>query len=136
MRSRTYLFVGERPSAKAVRIGATWRNQRLAGRTLADALRAADLRPEEHRYTNLYRQPVRGAADAEDERRALARVRRAARTGAVVVGMGRIVCRVLERERIPHIQMWHPARRGAARKREVFQAHVADVLAAGREAAT
>jgi hypothetical protein len=47
----------------------------------------------------------------------------------VVVGLGKKVQAELRRLGVPHLEMRHPAGRGAGRKRAEYIAHVADVLA-------
>ncbi len=128
-----FLFVGERPSERAVRMGVTWGDGALAGATLFDALRNLGLDPSRQRYRNLYTSPVRGAAtDEEDEREAVGEIKRAQERGLTVVGMGRIVQRVLAREGIPHLQLRHPAARGRERPRARFHTHARDVLTQAR----
>ena len=121
-----YVFVGERPSARALATGATWQNGRLAACTLHAALRDLGLDPAEQRYLNLFPDdPARREPDA-------ARLRRLrgwlARTRPVVVGMGRLVQRELTRAGIAHLALTHPAARGAVRARARYRAHVAEVL--------
>lgn len=124
-----FLFVGERPSDRAVRMGVTWRDGALAGATLFDALRNLGLDPSQQSYRNLYNSPVRGAAtDREDEREAIGKIKRAQGCGLTIVGMGRIVQRVLTREGIPHLQLRHPAARGRDRLRARYHDHAHDVL--------
>jgi hypothetical protein len=124
-----YLFVGEWPSDRAVRMGVTWSDGALAGATLFDALRHLGLDPSRQRYLNLYTSPARGAAtDREDEREAVGEIRRSQERGLTVVGMGRIVQRVLTREVIPHLRLRHPAARGRERLRCRYHTHARDVL--------
>lgn len=126
---RLFLFVGERPSDRAVQMGVTWSDGALAGATLFDALRNLGLDPSQQSYRNLYTSPVRGAAtDREDEREAIGEIKRAQERGLTVVGMGRIVQRVLMREGIPHLQLRHPAARGRERLRARYHTHARDVL--------
>lgn len=126
---RLFLFVGERPSDRAVRMGVTWSDGALAGATLFDALRNLDVDPSQQSYRNLYTSPVRGAAtDREDEREAVGEIKRAQGRGLTIVGMGRIVQRVLMREGIPHLQLRHPAARGRDRLRARYHDHARDVL--------
>jgi hypothetical protein len=42
--------------------------------------------------------------------------------------MGRIVQGVLIHEKIPHLQLRHPAARGLGRRRDLFRAHAREVL--------
>jgi hypothetical protein len=61
-------------------------------------------------------------------------VRALAGEGVVVVAMGCKVQRALDRAGLVHRPLIHPATRGAIRTRAVYQAHVAAVLGAGRDA--
>lgn len=126
----TFLFVGERPSHKAVEIGATWQNGRLAAKQLHDALRMIGIDPDKHQYINLWTRPDAGEDDFADEVVALKKIRRAWHAGLVIVGMGAIVSRVLTKKNIPHLQLIHPAARGKIRKKERYTAHVGAVLSA------
>lgn len=124
-----FFFIGERPSHRAVKMCVKWEDGALAAATLFDALRCLGLDPHRQAYRNLYTSPVRGAAtDAADERRATTAVKRAAGRGVTIVGMGRIVQRVLTHERIPHLQLRHPAARGAGRLRSNYRRHVSQAL--------
>ncbi|MGH2356306.1 MAG: hypothetical protein ACRDJN_32270, partial [Chloroflexota bacterium] len=51
-----------------------------------------------------------------------------ARPRPVIVGMGRLVQRVLAAAGIPHRALIHPAARGAIRQTACYRAHVAAVL--------
>jgi hypothetical protein len=123
-----FLFVGERPSPKAARIGATWHNGRLSAKNLREAIQAAGLDPHEQVYLNLWPFAEPDASDAGYQAVALDSIRLYLAEGRTVVGMGEIVCRVLRQEGIPHRQLVHPAARGSIRKRERYQAHVRGVL--------
>ena len=123
------LFVGERPSKRAVQIGASWKNGKLAGKTLSEALRAAGLNSDQHRFLNLYRHPEPTASDPCREAAVCRAVVRFARGGFWIVALGRIVSRRLTLRGIAHLPMIHPAARGANRKRERYHAHVAQTLA-------
>ena len=124
-----FFFIGERPSNRAFEMDVTWRDGALVAATLFDALRNINLDPCRQHYKNLYTSPVRGAAtDAADERRAVKAARRAVRRGLMIVGMGRIVHRVLTREGILHLQLRHPAARGLGRRRDLFRTHTREVL--------
>lgn len=122
-----FLFVGERPSPRAEKIGATWQNGRLSGKTLREALQALHLDPDAHHYLNLY-QYARSREDAACEEAACREIARLAGEGYTVVGLGRLVSGRLHARRIPHLRMVHPAARGAIRKAERYRAHVADTL--------
>lgn len=123
-----FVFVGERPSKRAVEIGATWQNGKLAGHTLRRALEAAGIDPALQDYINLYSKPEPDICDYAAEHAALITIKRAQGAGCVIVGMGRIVCEVLTRASVPHLELVHPAARGKIRKRERYHQHVAAVL--------
>jgi uracil-DNA glycosylase len=126
---RLFLFVGERPSERALRMGVTWSDGALAGATLFDALRNLGLDTSQQCYRNLYTSPIRGATtDGEDEREAVSEIKQAQERGLTIVGMGHIVQRVLTRERIPHLQLRHPAARGRERLRARYHTHARAVL--------
>lgn len=113
--SPRFLFVGERPSSKALARGWTWRHGRLAAKTLFDALRSAGLDPQAQRYTNVFV----AAADVVCPL-AVRRIRGASRAGLVVVAMGEKAAAVLARREIPHLVIPHPAARGAVRAKAFY----------------
>jgi hypothetical protein len=118
------VFVGERRSRRAIRLGVRWEDGRLAGRTLHAALRAAGLDPEVQIYRNVYRDDAPRAIDPA----VLAELQALAAAGRLVVGMGRPAQAVLDRAGIPHLRLIHPAARGAIRAGAAYRAHVAAVL--------
>lgn len=122
------LFIGERQSVRAAEIGATWENGRMAAKQLHDALRALHINPTEQRYLNLWTTPGVGPTDEPVSVAALAEIMRAARDGYTIIGMGRLVSRVLADHGITHLLIVHPAARGAIRKKERYAAHLAGVL--------
>jgi hypothetical protein len=136
MHGMTYVFVGERPSARAERIGATWKNGRLAGKTLREALEAAGLDPDAQYYINLWPNAAPQVTDCAHEALVVELLRHHLAAGHQVVGMGCLVCRTLSQHGIPHHRLIHPAARGAIRARSVYQAHVRAVLMQGDYAAT
>lgn len=125
-----YLFVGERPSLQAAKIGATWQNGKLAAKQLHDALRAAGIDPAEQRYINLWNTPGVGPIAEPVDIKALATIREAVAEGYTVIGMGHLVCRALTEHKIGHLFLIHPAARGAIRKKERYSAHVSSTLEA------
>jgi hypothetical protein len=131
-RPRRFVFVGERRSRRAIRLGVRWEHGRLCARTLHAALRAIGLDPEKQEYVNLYSDAEPPALDEA----VLARLRALAAEGIEIVGLGRIVHRALQRVGVEHRQLIHPAARGAIRARGAYQAHVASVLGRAQEAAT
>src|SRR5262249_8324095 len=122
-----FLFVGERPSPRAEQIGATWQNGKLSGKTLREALLALNLDPAAHHYLNLYRHS-RPVEDILCEEAACLEILRLMEQGYIVVGWGGLVSERLYEQGIPHLRMIHPAARGAIRKKECYQAHVAAIL--------
>src|SRR5437762_1228194 len=86
----TFAFIGERPSMRAVQIGATWENGRLAGKTLRDTLASLGIDPDRQCYLNLYMAPRRSERDRRDEEEAITQIRRLQTDGYVIVGMGQI----------------------------------------------
>lgn len=117
-----YLFVGEKRSPTAIRMGVTWRDEHVCAKTLHEALRACGLVPERQSYTNLWTDE---GALREDW---LSYLDALAQAGCQIVGMGRRVQRELARHHIPHRALHHPAARGAIRRTERYQAHVAEIL--------
>ena len=110
------LFVGERRSQAALRMGVRWQDGRLAAKQLFDALRAAGVDPKRCEFVNWW------------ERGARQRVSEHTRRGGLVVAMGRRVQRALEKKGVAHLRIVHPAARGAIRKRERYSEHIRDVL--------
>ncbi|MBI4496628.1 MAG: hypothetical protein HY689_01855 [Chloroflexi bacterium] len=125
---RRYVFVGDRRSRRAIALGVQWEDGRLAARTLYDALRVLGLDPMQQIYLNVHRD---GEPLTVDEV-ALERIRALVAAGEIIVGLGQAVHRTLVREGIGHLQMIHPAARGAIRARRAYQNHVAAAL--GRRA--
>lgn len=122
---RRYLFIGERRSARAQRMGVTWHSGRLAAYTLFHALRAAGIPPQSQVFVNLYRD---GAGPTVIDPLIARTLPDFAHAGWTLVALGRNVDASLQRLNIPHIAIVHPAARGAIRKRERYQAHVANIL--------
>jgi len=122
------LFVGERQSQQAAKIGATWQNGRMAAKQLHDALRALNIDPSGQRYLNLWTTPGVGPIDEPVDIAARVEIGQAIRDGYTIVGMGQLVSRALTDLSVAHLLIVHPAARGAIRKKERYTAHVAGVL--------
>ena len=118
-----FLFVGERPSPTALAKGWRWKDGRLAGKQLFDALAACDIDPAAHRFDNLFMLTADVVCPL-----AVRRIRRAMRSGCRVVAMGKKVAGHMERMRIPFLPIPHPAARGLIRKKERYAAAVAEKL--------
>jgi hypothetical protein len=114
------LFVGERRSQTAVRMGVRWQDGRLAAKQLFDALRAAGIDPKRCEFVNWW------------ERGAHRRVSEHIRRGGLVVAMGRQVQRALEKKGVTYLGIVHPAARGSIRKKERYSEHIRDVLGEGK----
>lgn len=132
------LFVGEHRSQAALRLGVRWEDGRLAARTLHAALRSAGLDPAAQVYANLFADPApgNGAAPFVVAESVRAQLHAAAALGVPLVALGRRVEAALARDGLPHRALIHPAARGAIRRRDRYQAHVAAVLAAGERKIT
>lgn len=127
-----FLFVGERPSLQAAKIGATWENGGLAAKQLHDALRALNIDPAAQRYVNLWTEPGVGPTNEPVNGAALQAIEQAVAAGYTVIGMGQLVSRALTQHGITHLLLIHPAARGAIRKKERYAAHVGSVLGGAR----
>lgn len=103
------LFVGERRSKLAQRMGYTWKDGRLAGKQLFDALRLAGINPSQCKFTNIFE---RGGATTVHQ------------FEGIIVGMGRKVQRKLTKMNIQHKSIVHPAARGKIRRKEVYALHI------------
>jgi hypothetical protein len=110
----TYLFVGERRSNKARKMGVRWEDEALAAIPLFEALRACGIDPATCKFVNWF-EGGKGTAR---------------RHKGIVVGLGNKVQAALSAEGIEHIALVHPAARGTIRKRETYIAHVRARLAA------
>lgn len=114
-----YIFVGEKRSDTAIRMGVTWRDGRLAAKTLFEALREIGLEPEQQHYVNIYRDD--GSLDHET-------LGVLTDTKAQIVAMGRKAQGELTAAGVPFRALIHPAARGAIRMSPRYRAHVASVL--------
>jgi hypothetical protein len=114
---RHFVFVGEKPSERALKIGATWENGKLAGKTLKDALVALGFDPAEQMYLNLFNEDMSVNLGYSNIAFAMQFVE-----NWTVVAMGKRVDRELTALDIKHISIVHPAARGKIRKTEAYQA--------------
>lgn len=117
-----FVFVGEQRSPTAIRRGWTWKDGRLAAKTLHEALRAAGIEPARQVYVNLWSDGGELNLDVVAELLVLDRAR------LTLVALGRRVADNLARFGVSHVEMVHPAARGSIRRSERYQAHVASVL--------
>jgi hypothetical protein len=121
--SARYVFVGERRSNRAIAMGVTWENGRLAACTLHDALSAAGIEPSTQVYVNAWQDD--GAVNLDGIQ--LASVLQI--QGWVVVALGQKAQRHLTRIGLEHVALVHPAARGAIRLKSAYRQHVAEQLA-------
>ena len=112
------LYVGERRSPRAIQMGVTWKDRRLAGKQLFDAFDTLEIDPSKFEFTNVF--------EPEDF---LDHLEIATEKNIPIIGMGQKVQRVLSNMDIEHIPMIHPAARGSIRKKERYAEHVNEVLA-------
>lgn len=105
---KKYLFVGEKRSATAIRMGVTWKDKRLAASHLYKALTFIGIDWEDCDFMNVF----------EDD---IAKIRSHKGT---IIGMGRKVERELKKHNIEHEFIYHPATRGEVRNIEKYKAHV------------
>lgn len=106
------LFVGERRSPTAVRMGVTWEDGRLAAKQLFDAFDAIGFERWRAEFCNLF----------EDGGRA--QVISALLCGKPIVAMGQKVHDELTLWCILHHEIVHPAARGAIRNKRRYADHV------------
>lgn len=129
------LFVGERRSKTAIKMGVTWFDGRLCAMTLHEALTNLGINPKDPErvwYVNLWfdepREDYTGKLVYWVNGDTLEHIRRA--RGWTIVGLGKKVQRVLKEEGIEHRAMTHPAARGAIRRKYRYWLHVARALGA------
>lgn len=120
-----YIFVGERPSPRAVSLGITWKDGGLAGKQLFDALAANNIDSSQQRFDNIFVSVCTGPETVCYK--AIRRIRKASKQRKVIA-MGKKAEKVLTRYGIPCIMIIHPAARGRIRKKERYIAHVKEKL--------
>jgi hypothetical protein len=126
---KRYLFVGEKRSPTAIRMGVTWEDGRLCAKNLHEALLACGIAPlTQCTYTNAFND------DGSKNGCLLDLMRPWIRGGGVVVALGQRASRMLYDHGIEHMMLTHPAARGSIRKRERYQEHVRAVLIEERRA--
>ena len=129
-----FVFVGEHRSRTAIRLGVTWRDGRLSAKTLAQALLRLGLSYDrEYVVVNAYHDPepwifYRWEDHRMEDLEALEFCKLALQEGTTIISLGSISIAALQRHRIPHRCMIHPAARGAIRARAAYYAHVQQVL--------
>src|SRR5581483_4820164 len=85
--NQKFVFIGEKPSPRAIKIGANWLNGKLAAKTLHDALYACGIDPLQQRYINLFGDnPAAPSAEIVSRIRL---IRALSRKGYQIVALGR-----------------------------------------------
>lgn len=120
-----FMFVGERRSAKAVRMGVRWEDEALAAKPLFDALRHWGVEPADQQYVNLFHEDVTGPCRLNPEAAPLVR---ASQATFRIVALGNRVAKVLDGLAIPYTKIVHPAARGKIRLRATYIAHIGHAL--------
>ena len=121
-RDREILFVGECRSLTAIRMSWTWKDGRLAAKTLFEALRGMGLDPLAHDFVNLWTDPPL-APCITAHRKAMLRS-----TKKLIVALGKKVSDGLTNLSIEHVALIHPAARGKIRGRGRYAKHVKKIL--------
>ncbi len=116
------VFVGERRSLRAIQMNVTWQDGRLAAKVLFEALATLGITEDVYVVVDAYRD------DASLDVSIMEGVQTLQGQGWLIIGMGKKAQQVLTMFGIPHRPMIHPAARGKIRRREAYQAHVADIL--------
>jgi hypothetical protein len=119
-----YLFVGERPSRKAVQMQVSWQDGKLAAKQLFDALLANEINPKLCTFDNVF-QPTFGEEIVC--KKSLKRILQKHNDGFTVIAMGNKVANILNNI-IPFKKIVHPAARGKIRKKELYIQHIKEVL--------
>jgi hypothetical protein len=107
------LFVGERRSDTAKRMGVRWEDRALASKQLHDAFDAIGFDSLRARFINIC---TPGAAKVVYAHK------------GTIVGMGAVAQLWLAKRGIVHRPMIHPAARGKIRAKATYAAHVDSVL--------
>lgn len=105
---KKYLFVGEKRSELAKKMGVTWVDKHLAAAPLYRALKNIGICWDECAFLNVF----------EDE------INDIKSFNGTVVAMGRTVEKQLKKHQIDHLFIYHPATRGLVRKTENYNNHV------------
>jgi len=119
-----FVFVGEKRSNRAIEMNVNWQDGKLAARSLIRALRASGINYQEQVFLNLFYDK-----DGYEIRSySSEKIKELAKNGAIIVGMGKLIQKHLEKLGIKHLKLTHPAARGKIRKKETYTEHVSKVL--------
>ena len=109
---KNILFVGEERSPRAIQMGVTWKDRRLAAAHLSKATDALGLDWNSLSFLNVYEDDIEDIKSFD----------------GIIVAMGRKVEKELKKHVIPHEYIHHPAARGKIRIIENYKAHVKEQL--------
>jgi len=109
---KNFLFVGEERSNRAIEMGVTWKDRRLAAAHLSKATDALGIDWDSIKFLNVFEDDIEDIKSFD----------------GVIVGMGRKVERELKKHQISHLYIHHPAARGKIRIIENYKAHVKEQL--------
>ena len=109
---KNILFVGEERSPRAIQMGVTWKDRRLAAAHLSKATDALGLDWESLCFLNVFEDDIRHIKAFD----------------GIIVAMGRKVEKELKKHGIEHEYIHHPAARGKIRIIENYKAHVKEQI--------
>ena len=109
---KNILFVGEERSPRAIQMGVTWKDRRLAAAHLSKATDALGLDWNSLAFLNVYEDDIEDIKSFD----------------GIIVAMGRKVEKELKKHVIPHENIHHPAARVKIRIIENYKAHVREQL--------
>ena len=115
---KKYLFVGEKRSALARKMGVTWKDGRLAASHLFKALNHCNIERNNCDFKNVFREIL------SDDIVNKTAIRQIKQFDGIVIAMGRKVEKVLKNNNINHEFIYHPATRGEYRNIEKYCNHV------------
>ena len=107
-----YLFVGEKRSPRAIEMGVTWKDKRLAAAHLSKAIEALGIDWDDLKFLNVYENDISNIKSFDGP----------------VIAMGRKVEKELKKYKIPHHYIHHPAARGKIRKIDNYKKHVREQI--------
>ena len=107
-----YLFVGEKRSPRAIEMGVTWKDKRLAAAHLSKAIEALGINWDDLKFLNVFENDISNIKSFDGP----------------VIAMGRKVEKELKKYKIPHHYIHHPAARGKIRKIDNYKKHVREQI--------
>jgi enamine deaminase RidA (YjgF/YER057c/UK114 family) len=107
-----FLFVGEKKSPRAIEMGVTWKDKRLAAAHLSKAIEALGVNWDDLKFLNVFEDNINEIKSFNGP----------------IIAMGRKVEKELKKHKIPHHYIHHPAARGKIRKIENYKKHVREQI--------